>query len=683
MRTKNFYIFCLVVMILLSTTSCSSQTVPVLRVAEFNMPKTHFSVLDLYDTKEYPKPKETEIVEETEEKEIKPRYSPPAGEVIITFEGSFTEEFSNFEFNIMQGGAYIDIRVSGTEWARDVGSDPELTQILIDSIEGPQQWRRLIATRLNIDNIDRLTGNLLRIRIPVPDYFNITSTEHLSFKFPSVLLQGVKQDTIIVREKLYIRNGMGTEEDPFTLLEARDLKALSVYPDMVFRLEKDFDMEGYEWEPFEFRGTLYGNGKTIKNLHIKSDGSNPSGLFSVLSGTVTDLSLSDVTVEGGNETGAIAGINKGVIKGCFVTGTVKGNNNTGGVAGINEGTVEKTNVICSVAGQNNVGGIVGSVLSGLVQGCCSFSSVTGVNSVGGIAGRAAYPGKISSCLITGGFINYTGSLSAVGRICGTPDNNTLFNNAGTPEFEIMPLGSVQRTVVFGASYDNNSLSHRHGENLQCITEPTLSMEAVCDTGRKTYPDTNELFHYDLTYYGLNLLVKLNNGIWLEEEIKTPEGIKMVTDTLKQSFRNVKANAADLSIKPENIQVHKNVLIIQSDPIKQFRTEGDFSLKIQLPLSVIATWSKESHVETIEGIPYLNVMGTKESPYPIRTERELWHFNEDPYSHYKLMNDIVLFESETWYWPEKVFGSLDFNGKRIIRAEDMFKNPYTDEITPIP
>jgi small subunit ribosomal protein S2 len=134
---------------------------------------------------------------------------------------------------------------------------------------------------------------------------------------------------------------------------------------------------------------------------------------------------------------------------------------------------------------------------------------------------------------------------------------------------------------------------------------------------------------------------------------------------------------------ENIQVHKNVLIIQSDPIKQFRTEGDFSLKIQLPLSVIATWSKESHVETIEGIPYLNVMGTKESPYPIRTERELWHFNEDPYSHYKLMNDIVLFESETWYWPEKVFGSLDFNGKRIIRAEDMFKNPYTDEITPIP
>ena len=164
MRTKNFYIFCLVVMILLSTTSCSSQTVPVLRVAEFNMPKTHFSVLDLYDTKEYPRPKETEIVEETEEKEIKPRYSPPAGEVIITFEGSFTEEFSNFEFNIMQGGAYIDIRVSGTEWARDVGSDPELTQILIDSIEGPQQWRRLIATRLNIDNIDRL-GNLLRIRI--------------------------------------------------------------------------------------------------------------------------------------------------------------------------------------------------------------------------------------------------------------------------------------------------------------------------------------------------------------------------------------------------------------------------------------------------------------------------------------------------------------------------------------
>ena len=343
---------------------------------------------------------------------------------------------------------------------------------------------------------------------------------------------------------------------------------------MVFRLEKDFDMEGYEWEPFEFRGTLYGNGKTIKIYILKATARTLRVCFrSFRYGNRLELERRNGRRRQRNR--SHCGINKGVIKGCFVTGTVKGNNNTGGVAGINEGTVEKTNVICSVAGQNNVGGIVGSVLSGLVQGCCSFSSVTGVNSVGGIAGRAAYPGKISSCLITGGFINYTGSLSAVGRICGTPDNNTLFNNAGTPEFEIMPLGSVQRTVVFGASYDNNSLSHRHGENLQCITEPTLSMEAVCDTGRKTYPDTNELFHYDLTYYGLNLLVKLNNGIWLEEEIKTPEGIKMVTDTLKQSFRNVKANAADLSIKPENIQVHKNVLIIQSDPIKQFRTEEIF------------------------------------------------------------------------------------------------------------
>ncbi|HBN86253.1 MAG TPA: hypothetical protein DDZ89_20715, partial [Clostridiales bacterium] len=428
---KFFTIF--IMIIVLSLVSCSSKAVPVLRVADFNMPKTYFGILDQYDTKEYPKPIVT-TTPDREEEETKKRFEPPAGEVKVTFGGTLTEEFTNFEYNINQGGAYIDIIVTGTEWGRDVGSDPKLTQILIDSLQGSITWRRQILPRLNVDNIDRLTGNLLRIRIPVPENFNISTTEQVSLELPSVLLQGVKKNTtIIVRERLYIRNGNGTSEDPFSIQEARDLKALAVYPDKAFRLEKDFDMEGYDWEPFEFSGTLYGNKKTIKNMKIKGNEGSPTGIFSVLTGTVTHLNLVDMIVEGQDDTGAVAGINKGAIQHCFVTGKVVGRNNTGGITGTNDGgAVRKTNAMCAVKGRNNIGGIAGSVTSGMIQGCCSNALVTGFDSTGGIAGRTRYPGKISSCMITGGYIYYSGSsLSTAGRICGNPETNTLFNNAGT------------------------------------------------------------------------------------------------------------------------------------------------------------------------------------------------------------------------------------------------------------
>lgn len=677
-----FYIFMAIIVTLVS---CSSHNVPVLRVADFNMPNTYFEILDQYDTKEYPKPVETTIVGPEVSEPAKPKFQPPAGEVSITFGGTLTNEFTNYEYNIIKGGAYIDIIATGTEWERDVGSDPELTRILIDSFEGSAQWKRQILSRLNTENITRLSGNIVRIRIPVPDYFNINTTEQVSLKLPAILLKGVKQGPIICRDRLYIKNGNGTEEDPFTISEARDFEALKVYPNKVFILEKDFDMEGYEWEPFEFSGTLYGNGKTIKNMKIEGKDGSPVGIFSVLTGKVTNLNLVDMIVEGQNDTGSIAGINKGVIQHCFITGTVAGHDNVGGIAGVNfRGHISKTNAMCSVKGHANIGGIAGMVSSGTIQGCCSNTLVTGFDSTGGIAGKVRYPGRISSCMATGGYIYGSGpSLSTAGRICGNPENDTLFNNAGTAEFQIMVEGTHRSAVSFGSSYNNNALTHRHGENLNCYTHQQLDMESYCDTGKKTYPYTNELFYYDLIYYGLNILVVLDNGIWMEDEIKSVEGIEMVTECLKESFKQSKAYATDLSINPENIYVYKNVLIIHTDPIKKFRASDNFTLEIHLPVSVVTTWSKQEHIATQKGIPYLNVMGTEESPYPIRTEKELWHFNEDPYSHYILANDIILHETDTWYWPDKITGSLNFNGKKIIRVQDMFKNPYDETIHKIP
>ena len=60
-----------------------------------------------------------------------------------------------------------------------------------------------------------------------------------------------------------------------------------------------------------------------------------------MSGTVQNLKLENVNINGGSNAGGIAGSNNGTITGCMVTGTVSGQDNVGGVVGYNNhGTVE-------------------------------------------------------------------------------------------------------------------------------------------------------------------------------------------------------------------------------------------------------------------------------------------------------------------------------------------------------
>ena len=671
---------CLLLTVLLLSASCKSNSVPVLRVADFNMPNTYFELFDNYDTKDYVKPK---IIVETEPiitEPPKPTYRQPAERVEITLGGNLTIDLKNFEYNLISGNAYFDIIVSGTEWERDVGSDPKLTQELIDSMEGSLMWTKLVRSKLNTENVIKLSDHLVRVKIPKIDNFDIKTTEQIYLEVPASLLKGVKEGSVICRDRLYIKNGKGTKEDPFSIFEARDFEALKLYPDKYFILEKTFDMKNYDWEPFEFFGTLIGNNKTIKNIYVKGHNDKPSGLFSILHGKVTDLNLVNITVSGGDNTGSIAGINKGIIDNCFIIGEISGDNNIGGITGKNEaGIVTKSNTMCTVSGKRNVGGIAGYVTEGTIMGCCAETLAAGSDSVGGIVGRVIAPGRITSCITTGGYIYISGtSLATAGRICGNPGSNTLFNNAATPDFQIMYLGTNIPRVIFGNAYNDNSLSHRHGENLNCSSSPKLSMESYCDTGMKTYPDTNEFFYYDLIYYGLNILIVLDNGIWIEDIIKSEQGIDLIVKCFKDSFRQSKAYASDLTIKPDNIHVYKNILIIDSEPIKQFRANDNFILDLSLPTSLITTWSLVENIVTDDGIPYLDVRGSKSSPYPVRTEKELWHFHVDPYSYYKLMNDIILYETDEWVLPDVVIGELNYNGYKIIKAEDIGKNPYLED-----
>lgn len=78
-----------------------------------------------------------------------------------------------------------------------------------------------------------------------------------------------------------------------------------------------------------FKGTFDGDAYTIYGLCITSNDKNELGLFTNLSGTVTDLSVENAVIYGGNITGGIAAnATTSTIKNTSFEGFIVGNNNT-------------------------------------------------------------------------------------------------------------------------------------------------------------------------------------------------------------------------------------------------------------------------------------------------------------------------------------------------------------------
>lgn len=145
-----------------------------------------------------------------------------------------------------------------------------------------------------------------------------------------------------------------------------------------FVIIDNIDLAGAEWTPIgadgTFRGTLDGQGHTISNLSVKTEGNAAAGLFASSLGVIKNVNLSNVTVEGHYKAGAVVGdalCSK--IESCHVDGlqinvTPYNNddaNNVGGIAGYLSAEPEAYVKDCSVknatiVGYRDVGGIVGA-----------------------------------------------------------------------------------------------------------------------------------------------------------------------------------------------------------------------------------------------------------------------------------------------------------------------------------
>ena len=208
--------------------------------------------------------------------------------------------------------------------------------------------------------------------------------------------------------------GQGTEEDPWQIKNEEDWKTITTSRRYCnsgnlqgcIRLEGNIDFSQIKEEsrkiPLKLNGkTFDGNGYPIENL--------TKPLFSVANGTVKNLILPDVEIEGNGNQGAIAEavVNKATIEKCYISGsiTATGSNNSGvggliGAAQNAQGaplTIENCVVNADITGKGSslAGGLIGSVSNSdvvTIKKCIAMGTVSTVEDKGS-GGLVGGPGR--------------------------------------------------------------------------------------------------------------------------------------------------------------------------------------------------------------------------------------------------------------------------------------------------
>jgi len=242
-------------------------------------------------------------------------------------------------------------------------------------------------------------------------------------------LQQNPQTDIPGKEKLYPA-GNGTSGQPYEVANWTHLNDTRQNPSANFTLTANLSREsgGYRKEvtnpsggftPIngfgsgagsEFKGRFDGAGNTITDLVINRN-SDFVGLFGISSGTISNISIKNVSISGDRGVGGVVGLQvhpelggARTIKNVSVTGEVNGTSFVGGVAGqIYLDTVRDTNASVNVTGETAVGGLVGSSAAGKITDSNVDGRVTGGTYVGGLVGAVGTNGR---------FFNNRGSIQA-------------------------------------------------------------------------------------------------------------------------------------------------------------------------------------------------------------------------------------------------------------------------------
>ena len=313
-------------------------------------------------------------------------------------------------------------------------------------------------------------------------------------------------------------SGSGTEDDPYLLATAADLKAFrdmanaEASSKLCATLTADIDLGGEKWTPFEpssgyvseaYAGTFDGANHTIKGLSVNSTSSAGAGLF----GTVCGATIKNLKVEGNVSAsnsqfvGGIVGRTQtsATIDSCSFAGTVTSTNTkkcaaagTAGIVGkVNNGTVTITNCAntATVNGNGNIAaGILGySSKLVVIENCYNTGAISGQWYASGICGFDTLPAsKITNCYNSGTITATNGGSYYAGitaNFRGTISNSYYANPAADALAGTTPATATQITSPEGLA---DKLGDAFKEDTACANNgyPILVWQA----GEVVQPD---------------------------------------------------------------------------------------------------------------------------------------------------------------------------------------------------
>ncbi|NDP28083.1 MAG: T9SS type A sorting domain-containing protein [Flavobacterium sp.] len=340
-----------------------------------------------------------------------------------------------------------------------------------------------------------------------------------------------------------------------------DLRGIESNVNGSYILDNNIDMTSESWNQFDFKGTLDGNGYSIKNLNINHSGDR-GGLFNnITDATVKNLGLENLTVNTPNAwTGGIAGnSSNAIITKCFVTGTISSNGFAGGLVGhAFNSTITKCYSKANVTGRDHVGGLVGHMNTGTINNCYVEAVIISTAwQVGGLVGWATSP----TCLITNSFVKGTvksqyGFTGAILGIADGGDGAVIVSNCIAMQDKIESTNpDIVKTyrVVANENGLTAVMTNNYGFDFMTITDP---YKTDLNLLGKDGDDISSAQFKDAALYATNLPTWDFTNVWVMES--TGPQLRWASGSLN-TVTNIKQN--NFSVYPNPA---KDLMFIASD-----------------------------------------------------------------------------------------------------------------------
>ncbi|MEN9308503.1 MAG: hypothetical protein RL173_2435 [Fibrobacterota bacterium] len=220
------------------------------------------------------------------------------------------------------------------------------------------------------------------------------------------------------------------------------------------------------WRPFNFEGTLDGNGHKISHLTVRRANQDRVGLFSTLSPglkscgvfgswksggidscaseriiRIRNLTIQFDTLIGRDRVGALAGEARNAeTNQVSVNGFVRGQNMVGGMIGTAGPWVSLANSssATNIVGQDDIGGVVGSLVHVKLDTCETSGHVVGRDRVGGAVG-SAYGARILNISSTADVVGQDSVGGVLGLAIGSSRGTDLLTatTKARPQFQLL------------------------------------------------------------------------------------------------------------------------------------------------------------------------------------------------------------------------------------------------------